>query len=75
MDPMPKRCHHCKSESHLIENCPTLPDEKKRPQKNDQDVNNGVNITIPTSNKDHLVTVGKSSNAKTKNAKTSKPKK
>ena len=30
MDPMPKRCHHCKSEDHLIENCPTLPDEKRR---------------------------------------------
>ena len=34
MDPMPKRCHHCKSEDHLIENCPTLPDEKKRTIQN-----------------------------------------
>ena len=28
--PMPKRCHFCKSEEHLIENCPTLPEDKKR---------------------------------------------
>ena len=27
---MPKRCHNCKSEGHLIEDCPTLPIEKKR---------------------------------------------
>lgn len=27
---MPKRCHNCKSEEHLIEDCPTLPIEKKR---------------------------------------------
>ena len=30
MAPMPKRCHNCKSQDHLIENCPTLPEEKKR---------------------------------------------
>ena len=28
--PLPKRCHHCKSEDHLIEHCPTLPEDKKR---------------------------------------------
>ena len=27
--PLPKRCHHCKAEDHLIEDCPTLPEEKK----------------------------------------------
>ena len=27
---MPKRCHNCKSEEHLIEDCPTLPTEKRR---------------------------------------------
>ena len=27
--PMPKRCHNCKSEEHLIEGCPTLPVEKQ----------------------------------------------
>ena len=27
---MPKRCHNCKSEEHLIEDCPTLPEEKRR---------------------------------------------
>lgn len=30
--PMPKRCHNCKSEEHLIEDCPTLPEEKRRPK-------------------------------------------
>ena len=30
--PMPKRCHNCKSEEHLIEECPTLPSEKRRPK-------------------------------------------
>ena len=30
--PMPKRCHNCKSEDHLIEDCPTLPEEKRRPK-------------------------------------------
>ena len=29
---MPKRCHNCKSEDHLIEDCPTLPEEKRRPK-------------------------------------------
>ena len=29
---MPKRCHNCKSEEHLIEDCPTLPVEKRRPK-------------------------------------------
>ena len=29
---MPKRCHNCKSEEHLIEDCPTLPSEKRRPK-------------------------------------------
>jgi len=28
--PMPKRCHNCKAEEHLIEDCPTLPPEKQR---------------------------------------------
>ena len=28
--PMPKRCHNCKSADHLIEDCPTLPKDKKR---------------------------------------------
>ena len=27
---MPKRCHNCKAADHLIEDCPTLPPEKKR---------------------------------------------
>jgi len=30
--PMPKRCHHCKSPDHLIEGCPTLPEEQRRSQ-------------------------------------------
>lgn len=30
LGPLPKRCHHCKAEDHLIEDCPTLPDEKKK---------------------------------------------
>ncbi|XP_059084340.1 protein lin-28 homolog isoform X2 [Tigriopus californicus] len=29
-EPMPKCCHHCKSTAHLIEDCPTLPDDKKK---------------------------------------------
>merc|ERR1712008_394184 len=33
LDPMPKRCHHCKCPNHLIEDCPTLPEEKKRPSQ------------------------------------------
>ena len=28
--PLPKRCHNCKSEDHLIEDCPTLPVDKRR---------------------------------------------
>ena len=28
--PLPKRCHNCKAEDHLIEDCPTLPEDKKR---------------------------------------------
>ena len=36
MDPLPKRCHNCKSEEHLIENCPTLPEEKKRSSTKEQ---------------------------------------
>ena len=67
MGPMPKRCHNCKSEDHLIEECPTLPDEKKRPQK---ELNNGNDATIekePTTTKP---------SKPTKNVtKTSKPKK
>ena len=31
--PMPKRCHNCKSEDHLIEDCPTLPEDKRRPKE------------------------------------------
>ena len=34
--PMPKRCHNCKSHDHLIEDCPTLPPEKKREKEREQ---------------------------------------
>ena len=34
--PMPKRCHNCKSPDHLIEDCPTLPPEKKREKEREQ---------------------------------------
>ena len=34
--PMPKRCHNCKSPDHLIEDCPTLPPEKKREKEKEQ---------------------------------------
>ena len=33
LGPLPKRCHHCKAEDHLIEDCPTLPDEKRKQQQ------------------------------------------
>lgn len=29
MGPQPKRCHHCKSEDHLIADCPTRKDKKE----------------------------------------------
>merc|ERR1712129_284086 len=28
--PLPKRCHHCKSPAHLIEECPALSPSKRR---------------------------------------------
>merc|ERR1739842_115044 len=28
--PLPKRCHHCKSEAHLIGDCPALEQSKKK---------------------------------------------
>ena len=34
--PMPKRCHNCKSPDHLIEDCPTLPPEKKREKEKEE---------------------------------------
>jgi len=34
--PMPKRCHNCKGADHLIEDCPTLPPEKKRDKEKEQ---------------------------------------
>ena len=64
---MPKRCHNCKSEDHLIEECPTLPDEKKRPQK---ELNNGNDATI-----DNEPTTTKPSKPTKNVTKTSKPKK
>ena len=33
---MPKRCHNCKSADHLIEDCPTLPPEKKREKEKER---------------------------------------
>lgn len=30
MGPQPKRCHHCKSQDHLIADCPTRPDRNKK---------------------------------------------
>jgi protein lin-28 len=33
MGPQPKRCHNCKSEDHLIADCPT---RVERPQKSEQ---------------------------------------
>ena len=64
---MPKRCHNCKSEDHLIEECPTLPDEKKRPQK---ELNNGNDAT-----KENEPTTTKPSKPTKNVTKTSKPKK
>lgn len=42
--PMPKRCHNCKAEDHLIEGCPTLPPEKQRSadKKPGKPLTNGV---------------------------------
>jgi len=64
--PMPKRCHNCKSEEHLIEGCPTLPVEKQRNGKlkhngtsngaaNGVNVNgipNGVGTAVPATQKE-----------------------
>lgn len=30
MGPQPKRCHHCKSQDHLIAECPARPDRNKK---------------------------------------------
>lgn len=30
MGPQPKRCHHCKSQDHLIADCPSRPDRNKK---------------------------------------------
>ncbi|GLG95460.1 Protein lin-28 homolog [Gryllus bimaculatus] len=30
MGPQPKRCHHCKSEEHLIADCPTRPERARK---------------------------------------------
>jgi hypothetical protein len=37
MGPQPKRCHHCKSEEHLIADCPSRPEKKKGPKGEDLD--------------------------------------
>ena len=71
MGPMPKRCHNCKSEDHLIEECPTLPDEKKRPQKELNNGNDDASATIENESK----STTKPSKPTKNVTKTSKPKK
>ncbi|PSN35472.1 Protein lin-28 [Blattella germanica] len=36
MGPQPKRCHHCKSQDHLIADCPTRPDRNKKSEAQEQ---------------------------------------
>jgi protein lin-28 len=33
---MPKRCHNCKAEDHLIGDCPTLPKENPKPENTEK---------------------------------------
>ena len=56
--PMPKRCHNCKAEEHLIEDCPTLPPEKQRMNGNGKKaaaVTNGNSSPPAATNGDKLV--------------------
>ncbi|XP_055627353.1 protein lin-28 homolog [Toxorhynchites rutilus septentrionalis] len=34
--PLPKRCHHCKSEDHLVADCPNKPPTLRRPKSSHQ---------------------------------------
>ncbi|XP_070499312.1 protein lin-28 homolog [Chironomus tepperi] len=34
---LPKRCHHCKKEDHLVADCPEKPEKAKRTSKSDAD--------------------------------------
>jgi len=80
LDPMPKRCHHCKSPNHLIEDCPTLPEEKKRPSQHtptaqqSKVANNGISNASDSVSKS-TKSQNKTPKVDAKNATTSKPKK
>ncbi|EFA04440.2 protein lin-28 homolog isoform X1 [Tribolium castaneum] len=39
MGPQPKRCHNCKSEDHLIADCPTRVERPKKPEKSEHNGN------------------------------------
>lgn len=37
MGPQPKRCHNCKSEDHLIADCPSRPERSKKGSKSQEE--------------------------------------
>lgn len=45
LGPQPKRCHNCKSEDHLIADCPLKVDKPKLPMES----HNGTNAATPDS--------------------------
>ncbi|XP_066999281.2 protein lin-28 homolog [Anabrus simplex] len=63
MGPQPKRCHHCKSEDHLIADCPTRPDRNKKTASSlsgeqETEVTTGVTVPAETSSGTPSVTEG-----------------